>query len=83
MKKFLENLIEKAKAEGAEVHVIHVNAEEPHGEPQGEPEPKDEFADAKEEAQEIAELNKILYEAHIKAGFTSEEALALVTAMIK
>ena len=38
------------------------------------------MAEAKKEAAEIAQLNRILYEAHIEAGFTSEEALALVVA---
>lgn len=34
------------------------------------------------EAQELAHANKILYDAHIKEGFTSEEALALVVATL-
>ena len=32
--------------------------------------------------QEIAHANKILYDAHIHEGFTSEEALALVIATL-
>ena len=36
----------------------------------------------KKEAQELAHANKILYDAHIKEGFTSEEALALVVATL-
>lgn len=36
-----------------------------------------------DEAAEIAHLNRILYEAHIKEGFTSEEALALTVATIQ
>ena len=76
-------MLEKAEAEGR-VYVIHVNADESMVfEPQGEPKPKDEYADVKEEAKEIAELNKILYEAHIEVGFTSEEALALTMAVIR
>ena len=34
------------------------------------------------EAQELAHANRVLYEAHIKEGFTSEEALALVVATL-
>ena len=34
------------------------------------------------DAQELAHANKILYDAHIKEGFTSEEALALVVATL-
>lgn len=34
------------------------------------------------DAQELAHANKVLYEAHIEEGFTSEEALALVVATL-
>lgn len=34
------------------------------------------------DAQELAHANKILYDAHIKEGFTSAEALALVVATL-
>lgn len=74
MKDFIKHLIEQAKAEGAEVHVVQMGTEPK------EIEKPDFFASAKKEAAEIARLNKILYEAHIEAGFTSEEALALVVA---
>ena len=36
--------------------------------------------EAHQEAAEIAELNKILFDAHVAAGFTAEQALALVVA---
>lgn len=73
MPEWLKEMLENAEKEGAEVHVVHVNSDEP----------KDEYADVKEEAKEIAELNKILYEAHIEVGFTSEEALELTMAVIR
>ena len=37
----------------------------------------------KDEAKRIAESNRLLYEAHIQAGFTSEEALALTVTTIQ
>lgn len=42
----------------------------------------EESKDADEMA-EIAHLNRMLYEAHIKEGFTSEEAFALTVAVIQ
>jgi hypothetical protein len=77
MQNLLKDIFEKAKEEGVEIHVIHMGEE-----PKGEAKPKDELAEAKKEAEHIAELNKILYEAHICAGFTGEEALALTVATI-
>ena len=84
MKKFLKDLIETAKAEGAEIHVVRMNADElcDEVEPKKDAEP-DFVAEVKKEAAEIAHLNRILYEAHLKAGFTNEEALALTVATIK
>lgn len=75
MDEFMKTLLEKAAKEGT-VHVIHVN-DEPKVD-----ETSDFFAGAKKEADEIAQLNKILYEAHVCAGFTGEEALALTVATI-
>lgn len=72
MNDLIKDLIEKAKAEGAEIHVVKTGSEPI----------KDEFEKAKEEAKEIAKLNKILFDAHICAGFTSEEALEIVVATI-
>ena len=69
--KILVEAVEKGR-----VHVVQVNDES-----KTDDEP-DSMAKAKKEAAEIAELNKILYEAHIYAGFTSEEALALTVAAI-
>lgn len=83
MKKILEKLIKDAKAEGAEVHVIHVNANElcDGAEPKKESE-VDPLAEIKNDFAEIAKMNRILYEMHINAGFTKEEALALTVATI-
>ena len=72
MDEFLKMLFEAAK-EG-KVQVIQIGTE-----PKTK-EPVDIYAEAKKEAAEIAELNRILYEAHINAGFTGAEALALVAA---
>lgn len=67
MDELLKMLIEAAEKEG-KVHVIKktVNKED----------------SIEKEAQELAHTNKILYDAHIKEGFTSEEALALVVATL-
>lgn len=73
MNEFMKMLLEKAVKEG-KVHVVQIGDE-----PKKDVE-SDFIAEAKKEAAEIAQLNKILYEAHIEAGFTSEEALALVVA---
>ena len=78
MKKFVESLIEKAKEEGAEVHVIHMSADEPESKEDSDP-----YAEAKEAAEHVAILNQIMYQAHINAGFTKEEALALTVAVIE
>ena len=40
------------------------------------------YAKAKKEAKQIAELNKILFDAHIKAGFNEEAAFTLTVAFI-
>lgn len=77
MKKFLESLLEKAKEEGAEVHVIHMNADE--AEPK---EDSDPWVEKEKEAAEIAKKNQILYNAHIDAGFTSEETIEIMKAML-
>ena len=43
---------------------------------------EDTFAGAKKEAAEIAKLNRILYEAHLEAGFDEIDALDLTVAVI-
>lgn len=73
MDEFMKMLLGKAVKEG-KVHVVQIGDE-----PEKNAKP-DFFEEAKKEATEIAQLNRILYEAHIEAGFTSEEALALVVA---
>lgn len=67
MDELLKMLIEAAEKEG-KVHVIKKTVN------------KDDSIE--KEAQELAHVNKILYDAHIKEGFTSEEALALVVATL-
>lgn len=44
---------------------------------------KQESKHDEDEMAKIAHLNRMLYEAHIKEGFTSEEALALTVAVIQ
>ena len=67
MDELLKMLLEAAEKEG-KVHVVKktVNKED----------------SIEKEPQELAHTNKILYDAHIKEGFTSEEALALVVATL-
>ena len=71
MPEWLKELLEKAEVKG-KVHVVEIKPDEP----------KDKFAEIKEEAKKIAQTNKILYEAHIDAGFTKNEALALTRTVI-
>ena len=75
MDEFLKMLMEAAK-EG-KVQVVHVGTEEPKTE-----EPVDIYAEAKKEAAEIAKLNKILFDAHVAAGFDEMDALELTCAVI-
>jgi hypothetical protein len=49
----------------------------------GEPEPKDEYEEAKEFAAHLAKMNRIMYEAHLDAGFDEVDALALTTTMVE
>lgn len=67
MDELLKMLIEAAEKDG-KVHVVKksVNKED----------------SISKDAQELAHANKILYDAHIKEGFTSAEALALVLATL-
>ena len=67
MEELLKMLLEAAEKEG-KVHVVKktVNKED----------------SIIKDAQELAHANKVLYDAHIKEGFTSEEALALVVATL-
>lgn len=67
MDELLKMLIEAAEKEG-KVHVIKKTVNKDNS--------------IEKEAQELAHTNKILYDAHIKEGFTSEEALALVVATL-
>lgn len=67
MDELLKMLIEAAEKEG-KVHVIKKTVNKDNS--------------IEKEAQELAHANKILYDAHIKEGFTSEEALALVVATL-
>ena len=67
MDEFLKMLLEAAEKDG-KVHVVKksVNKED----------------SISKDAQELAHANKILYDAHIKEGFTSAEALVLVVATL-
>ena len=47
-----------------------------------EKEPADIYAETKKDALHIAKINKILFDAHIEAGFVEYDAFALTTAMI-
>ncbi len=67
MDELLKMLIEAAEKEG-KVHVIKKTVNKDNS--------------IEKDAQELAHTNKILYDAHIKEGFTSEEALALVVATL-
>lgn len=67
MDELLKMLIEAAEKEG-KVHVIKKTVNKDNS--------------IEKEVQELAHANKILYDAHIKEGFTSEEALALVVATL-
>ena len=42
----------------------------------------DVYVEAKKEAQHIAKINKILFDAHIEAGFNEDAAFELTAAMI-
>ena len=75
MDSFVKDLIEKAKANGARVEVIHVNSDESKPQDVACEELKNNFA-------EIAKLNKMLFDAHIQAGFSKIEALKLTVAVI-
>ena len=84
MDKLIKDLLQKANAEGR-LHVIEINRDD---------EPKCEgscecgecyaesYEDVKAEAAEIAALNKILYDAHIDAGFTPKDAIRFAIAVI-
>lgn len=72
----LLKMIAEAVEEG-NVHVVQIGDK-----PKKNDEP-DIFAEAKKEAAELAKVNRILYEAHVHAGFTSEEAIALTVATVR
>lgn len=74
MNPFIKELIEKAQANGAKVEVIHVNSDEPKDDT-CEEEMKSVFA-------EFAKTNKMIFDAHIEAGFNKVEALKLTLAVI-
>lgn len=76
MDELLKMLMEAAK-EG-KVQVVHLGTE-PKAE---EPGDNDIYAEAKQEAEHIAKLNKILFDAHVAAGFDEMDALELTCAVI-
>ena len=77
MDELLKMLIEAAEKEG-KVQVVHLGTE-PMAE---EPGDNDINAEAKQEAEHIAKLNKILFDAHVAAGFDEMDALELTCAVI-
>lgn len=76
MDELLKMLMEAAK-EG-KVQVVHLGTEPKTTEP-GD---NDIYAEAKQEAEHIAKLNKILFDAHVAAGFDEMDALELTCAVI-
>ena len=76
MDELLKMLME-AEKEG-KVHVVHLGTEPKTAEP-GD---NDIYAEAKQEAEHIAKLNKILFDAHVAAGFDEMDALELTCAVI-
>lgn len=72
-REFIEKLLKMAADIDAEIHVIKCD---------GEPEPVDEDAEAKKEFAEIAKMNRLLYQAHLDAGFDECDAMGLTLAMI-
>ena len=64
-------------AKDAEIHVVHMKNDEHKKE-----ESADIYAEKKKEAAELAQLNKILYDAHIAAGFAKNEAFALTRTLL-
>ena len=74
MEKFVKELIEKAQANGAKVEVIRMGEDEPKTD--------DTCEELQEEAKELAKLNKMIFDAHIDAGFNKVEALKLTIAVI-
>ena len=46
------------------------------------PSEKDEFEEMKQDAKELAQLNRMLVDAHVEVGFTESQAIKLVASMI-
>ena len=78
MDEILKMIFKDAEKHGMKVHVI----KEDDSEKEMNRKPVDEYKEAIDEAAKIAKLNRILYEAHIKYGFTSEQALAMTIATL-
>ena len=71
----LKEMILKAFDEGR-VHFVSV-------EEVNHPEGADPYADVREEAEHIAKVNKILYDAHVDAGFDALDALEMTISVIR
>lgn len=82
---FLKMLIEAAKESGADVHVHKFErkgSDSEHTEQNEHCKCSGHCPDAGmvKDADEIAKLNKVLFDAHIRAGFTEEQATKIVVA---
>ena len=81
MDEFMKMLM-KAAEEG-KIHIIQMG-DEIKCKCTGEAAPKDDFlAEAKKDAEHIATMNKILFDAHIAAGFDEMNAMDLTIAFIE
>lgn len=79
MDKILEELLKKANATG-NIHVIKVESDKIKNVEEG---CEDVPTEIISESHRIAKANKVLYDAHIEVGFTEEQAIQLVSAIIE
>lgn len=84
---FIKAMEKIAEQGNVEVHVVNMGAKpdsestEPKSESKGCVDPKAETEKMLiQDAAEIAHLNKVLYDEHIKAGFSPEQAILIVAA---
>nr|DAZ41847.1 MAG TPA: hypothetical protein [Caudoviricetes sp.] len=85
MDEFLKMLIEVAKESGADVHVHKFERKGSDNERTEQNEHRKcgghcPDADMVKDAENVAMMNKVLFDAHIRAGFTEEQAIQIVAA---
>lgn len=88
MDEFLKMLIEAAKESGADVHVYKFERKGSDNERTEQIEHckcgghwySGLYADMVKNAENVAMMNKVLFDAHIRAGFTEEQAIQIVAA---